>query len=76
MLTNTDKEDRHVGCVDETDKRADHVANSVTFGNDESVERANRTEGRVEVACLGNGVSANEGLEDLLVSGKGGEKLE
>lgn len=37
VLSDTDKEDGHICCVYKTDERADHVANSVTLGNDEAV---------------------------------------
>lgn len=62
MLANADEQNGDVGGVDQTDECADHVADSVALGDDEAVERANGSEGGVEVAGLGDGVCTDEGL--------------
>jgi hypothetical protein len=62
MLSDTDKQDRDIGGVDETDEGADHVADGVALGDDEAVEGADGAEGGVEVAGLGDGVCSYEGL--------------
>jgi hypothetical protein len=62
MLADADKDHGHVGRVDEADERADHVADGVALGDDEAVEGAVGAKGRVEVARLGDGVGAYQGL--------------
>lgn len=62
MLSHADEEDGHVGCVHQTDERANHVADGVAFGDDEAVEGADGAEGCVEVAGLGDGVCSDQGL--------------
>lgn len=62
MLADADKDDGHVGGVDEADEGADHVADGIALGDDEAVEGAVGAKGRVEVAGLGDGVCAHESL--------------
>lgn len=65
--------------MDQTDERADHVADSVAFGDDEAVEGAYGAKGGVEVARLRDGVCPHKGLadhEDLVWLGKLREFLE
>lgn len=64
MLSDTDKEHRNVCGMDEADERADHVADSVTLWNYEAVESADGAKGSVEVAGLGDGIGADEGLSE------------
>jgi hypothetical protein len=68
VLANSDKENGDIGCVHETDKRADHVADGIALGDDEAVERADGAERGIEVAGLCDGVGADEGLEGNIVS--------
>lgn len=62
MLSYADEKDRHIGGVDETDQRSNHVAHRVALGDDEAVESADGAERRVEVARLGDGVCSHKGL--------------
>lgn len=62
VLADTDKEDGDIGGVDERDKSADHVANCIALGNDETIEGADGAEGSVEVAGLGDRICPDEGL--------------
>ena len=62
MLANSDKEHRNIGCMHQADKRANHVADGIALGDDEAVEGADGAESSIEVACLCDGVGANEGL--------------
>lgn len=72
VLADADEEDGHVGGVDQADEGADHVADGVALGDDEAVEGADGAEGGVEVARLGDGVGADEGLVQDGVSTWGG----
>lgn len=67
VLADADEEDGDVCGVDEADEGADHVADGVALGDDEAVEGADGAEGGVEVAGLGDGVCAYEGLRYVSV---------
>lgn len=62
VLSNTDKQNGHVGRMHQADKSAHHVADGVTLGDDEAVQCSHRAKGRVEVAGLSDGIRANKGL--------------
>lgn len=64
VLADADKQDGHVGGVDEADEGADHVADGVALGDDEAVEGADGAKGGVEVARLRDRVGADERLAD------------
>jgi hypothetical protein len=38
MLANTNEEDWNVRCVDHADQSANHISDSVTLGDDESIK--------------------------------------
>lgn len=65
MLANADKENGDIGRVYQADKRTNHVADSVALGDDKAVEGADGAECGVEVARLGDGVGADEGLQSI-----------
>lgn len=63
MLAHTNKQNRHIGSVNQADKSANHVADCVAFGDDEAVKGALGAKGSVEVAGLSNGVCPYKSLE-------------
>lgn len=62
MLADANKQDGHVGRMDEADQGTDHVADGVALGDDEAVERAHGAKGCIEVAGLSDRICADESL--------------
>jgi hypothetical protein len=65
MLANANKEDWHIRCVDHADQSSNHISDSITFGDDESIKGSATSKRCIEISCLGDRVCSNQSLWTL-----------
>lgn len=62
MLPDAYKKYWDIGSMHHTDQSTNHISNSITFGDDEAIERPPAAECGVEVSRLCDRIGSNQGL--------------